>query len=276
MRLAASNTSTAQQAGPSPSKRIQQAVPASSSSRSPTSSPQDYLDTLKSSHSYTPTKRPASQLGYRQPPTQLQLASFGFAVCSTIKPNGADRLTALLRSGLSPNPTNKFGDSPFFMACKRGLYPLVKVFVENGAEVRVADGFGRTPLHYVAWANPPCLQSARLLLEADARLLYVMDAHGKTPLDFVGNDAAHRSTWIDFLEGVKDDFWPVICNNNSGSGSTSMGYSPEARDGRSSSGIPDPKEALSVQLAEKVASGHIMPEEAKRQQQQQVQCNDKV
>ena len=156
------------------------------------------------------------------------------------------------------------------MACKRGFYESVKAFVDNGAEVRVADGFGRTPLHYVAWANPPCLRSARLLLEANgkndtARLLYVMDAHGKTPLDFVGEQ--HRSRWVEFLETVKEEFWPKISKKGSSSNGGSVGYFPEARD-ENGSGIPDPQEALQVRLAEKVASGHIMPEEAKRQQQQ--------
>lgn len=230
---------------------------------------QDYLDSLLTSRGYLPARRLASRLGYRRPPTPLQLASFGFAVCTTVRPGGADRLAALLGSGLSPNPTNKFGDSPFFMACKRGLYPLVKVFVDAGAEVRVADGFGRTPLHHAAWADPPCLESAGLLLRADARLLYVSDAHGKTPLDFVGEK--HRSRWVEFLEGVKDEFWPSL-TKGAGDGDIGRGYCPEGRqdsDGDGPQGIPDPEDALSVQLAEKVASGHIMPEEAKRQQQQQ-------
>lgn len=262
--------STNSQSSQSP-KKIRQALGNSSSASCP-SSLQDYLDSMLTSRGYSPQKRPASQLGYRQPPTPLQLASFGFAVCSTIKPNGADRLTALLRSGLSPNPTNKFGDSPFFIACKRGMYPLVKAFVDNGAEVRVADGFGRTPLHYVAWANPPCLESARLLLGAGkdaARLLYVMDAHGKTPLDFVGEQ--HRSRWVEFLESVKDEFWPN-CNAKHGVGGSgqrgSIGYFPEERH-EDGSGMPDPVGALPVSLAEKVASGHIMPEEAKRLMSQQ-------
>ena len=247
----------------SPSKRLRQEAPVSKSSSHHPSTLQDYLDSIVTSRGYTPQKRPASQLGYRQPPTPLQLASFGFAVCSTIKPDGADQLTALLESGLSPNPTNKFGDSPFFMACKRGLYPLVKVFIDNGADVRVADGFGRTPLHYVAWANPPCLESARLLLGScpdAARLLYVTDAHGKTPLDFVGEH--HRSKWVDFLDGVKDDYWPDCSDNTC--------YFPEDRIGcDSTKSIPDPKEALSVKLAEKVASGKVAPDEAKKLMVQQ-------
>ena len=54
-------------------------------------------------------------------------------------------------------------------------------------------------------------------------------------------------------------------------------YFPEARWTKRNSGdehnagnndIPDPKDALSLELAEKVASGHIMPQEARRQQKE--------
>ena len=157
------------------------------------------------------------------------------------------------------------------------MYSLVNAFVEAGAEVRVTDGFGRTPLHYAAWADPPCMDSARLLLKADARLLFVLDVHGRMPLEYVGKQ--HQGRWIDFLEGVKDEMWPIE--------RVTMGeeYFPEARWTKRNGGdehnaggsstpseenndIPNPKDALSLELAEKVASGHIMMQEARRQQQE--------
>ena len=149
------------------------------------------------------------------------------------------------------------------------MYSLVNAFVEAGAEVHIADGFGRTPLHYAAWADPPCMDSARLLLKADARLLFVSDVHSRMPLEYVGKQ--HRGRWIDFLDGVKDEMWPIE--------RVPMGeeYFPEARWTKRNSGdehnagnndIPDPKDALSLELAEKVASGHIMPQEARRQQKE--------
>lgn len=147
----------------------------------------EYVESMLSSKGYSLTKLPAKDLGYITQPSPLQAASFGFAVCSSIKKGGAGRLSALLSSGLSPNPVNKFGDSPFFLACKRGLPDIIKAFLDHGTDVRVADGFGRTALHYVAWSNDPCFASAKLLLNADARLICVMDNHGNTPLDFVGD-----------------------------------------------------------------------------------------
>lgn len=284
---------------------------------SSTSRLQDYLDDLLTSRGYRPKKIGALELGYRpQPPTPLQLASFGYAVCSittkaalrTTKRKDSDgaaaRLSALLGAGLSPNPTNKFGESPFFVACKHGSYSLVEAFVDAGAEVSVADSFGRTPLHYAAWADPPCIKSIRLLLEKrkkscnnsagsdndenyNARLFYVSDVHGKTPLDFVG--ISHHGMWIEFLEGVKEELWPVRehdgrsddqCNVEEG-----VEYCPYSRwkskanvdrDDKSSelernNDIPDPKDALSLELAQKVANGHMMPQEARRQHQEQLQ-----
>mmetsp|Transcript_28837 Transcript_28837/g.60701 ORF Transcript_28837/g.60701 Transcript_28837/m.60701 type:complete len:783 (+) Transcript_28837:2-2350(+) len=226
------------------------------------SSLHDYLDSILTSRGYVTGKRPAKQLGYAKSPSPLQYASFGFAVCSTIKKGGADRLKCLLEAGLSPNPTNKFGDSPFFMACKRGFHEQVKVFVDLGAEVKIADGFGRTPLHYVAWSPTPCFESAQILLEADARLLYVTDHFGKTPLDFVGD--SDRSKWVNFLESVKEKLWPV----NSGGP-----YFPEDR-GEGST-LADPPGALPIDLAEQVAGGLLMPEDAKKKHQQQQQLQEK-
>lgn len=62
-----------------------------------------------------------------------------------------------------------------------------------------------------------------------------------------------RLKWLDFLESIKDSCWPPI---NKGSS-----YAPEAKNG---SLMPDPPNALPVDLAEKVASGHVLPEEARR------------
>ena len=235
----------------------------------------EYFESMLSSRGYSLIKLPAKEIGYMSQPSPLQSASFGFAICSSIKAGGAGRLAALLSSGLSPNPTNKFGDSPFFLACKRGLHELVKTFVDNGADVRVADGFGRTPLHHVAWSNDPCFTSAKILLEADARLILVADNFGKTPLDFVGDsnrsvrstfygiqrspDVLHsliffffpfRLKWMEFFESVKDSFWPPTQKVTS--------YAPESKNG---SAMPDPPNALSIELAEQVASGHVLPEE---------------
>jgi hypothetical protein len=141
---------------------------------------------------------------------------------------------------------NKFGDSPFFIVCKRGVTELVQVFIDCGAEVRIADSFGRTPLHHVAWSNPPNFETAKIILTADPRLLYVMDKHGKTPLDFVAK--GHSSDWIKFIDSMAGSLWPA---------NAAKQCHPEPSKGA----IPDPPNALSIKLAEDVASGRTKPEE---------------
>lgn len=78
----------------------------------------DYLDSTLKSRGYVTSKCSASELGYIKTPTPLQIASFATAVCSANKPGDADRLKSILQCRLSAVPMNKFGDSPFFIACK--------------------------------------------------------------------------------------------------------------------------------------------------------------
>jgi len=207
----------------------------------------DYLDHVLESRGYVTSKCSASELGYIKTPTPLQIASFGTAVCSANRLGDADRLKSILQCGLSANPMNKFGDSPFFMVCKRGVTELVKVFIDCGAEVHIADSLGRTPLHHAAWANPPNFETAKIILNADPRLLYVMDQHGKTPLDFVAE--GHSGDWIKFIDSITDSLWPANAEKKQ--------CQPHPSKGK----IPDPSNALSITLAQSLASGKTTPEE---------------
>jgi hypothetical protein len=87
--------------------------------------------------------------------------------------------------------------------------------------------------------------------------------------------------WIEFLEGIKDEYWPVQERNESSSDQRNVGevgveYFPSSRwksrrgtDNVSNfsaldrnNDIPDPQDALPLELAQKVANGHMMPQEA--------------
>ena len=63
----------------------------------------------------------------------------------------------------------------------------------------------------------------------------------------------YRLKWLEFLESAKDSYWPLM-----NKGST---YAPVSKN---VDHLPDPPNALCVELAEKVASGHVLPEEARR------------
>lgn len=205
----------------------------------------DYLDSTLKSRGYVTSKCSASELGYIKTPTPLQIASFDTAVCSANKPDDADQLRSILQCGLSAVPMNKFGDSPFFIACKRGVTELVKVFIGCGAEVRIADNFGRTPLHHAAWTSPLNFDTAKIILSADPCLLYVMDKHGKTPLDFVPKQ--YYLSWTKFIDSMAESLWPADAD------------AKQCHPKPSKGALPDPANALEIKLAEDVASGKTKP-----------------
>lgn len=71
-----------------------------------------------------------------------------------------------------------------------------------------------------------------------------------------------RLKWLEFLEGSKDAYWASV--------ETGTQYAPIRKSGDI---LPDPPNALTVELAEKVASGHVLPHEAR---QQSTKNNDAV
>jgi len=84
---------------------------------------------------------------------------------------------------------------------------------------------------------------------------YLKDIHGKCPLDFVVGDE-FRVQWIEFLDSIKDEMWPDISSD----GTAAVAYHPEIR--KEVDEKKGDRPMLPVELAEKVASGHVMPQEA--------------
>lgn len=67
-----------------------------------------------------------------------------------------------------------------------------------------------------------------------------------------------RLKWLEFLEDSKDLYWKPV--------QTDTQYAPISKNGDL---LPDPPNALTVELAEKVAAGHVLPHEARQQQNNQ-------
>ena len=222
-------------------------------------SPQKFLDDLLSSRGYSTDRYTATERRYKTKPSQLQLVSYGTDILDAIRKTNVSRLSALLRSGVSPNPCNKFGECILSMSCKRSTPDLVRAQIEAGASVRVADDFGRTPLHHAAWAGTPNFDIVGMLLDKDKSMLRVKDRGGRTPLEYL--IPAKWEAWTNFLIRWKEVYWPP----------RQGGPGPAEWDERSrllvieagpGDSLPDPAGSLSLEIATLVASGKIKPDEA--------------
>jgi len=84
------------------------------------------------------------------------------------------------------------------MACRRGFTEIARFLIhEAGVSVRVADDFGRTPLHDALWNRDPKFELVHLLIEEDPDLLLVCDKRGSTPFAYARRE--HWQSWRQFL-----------------------------------------------------------------------------
>jgi hypothetical protein len=214
-------------------------------------SPQDVLQRLLSMRGYgSNTRIKADIANYDTMPSALQLASFGTELVKAIHTSDSDQLGKLLSCGLSPNPCNQFRDSIVDLVCKRANHGIFQCLVDNGCDLRVCDGFGRTPLHHCCWASEFSEEIATLILRRDWHQLLIEDKRGQTPLEYVRPDTANE--WIDFLEAHKETLFPI--------GGT-VPPLDSLKELRPEGAVPDPPNALPLQLAAAVSSGHMTPEE---------------
>jgi Ankyrin repeat len=93
---------------------------------------------------------------------------------------------------------NKFGETIVHAACRRGSIPVLSFLLSHGAPLQVCCDAYRTPLHDACWTSTdhpgPLLD---LILDACPDLLYILDARGFTPLQYVPR--AQWSVWTDYL-----------------------------------------------------------------------------
>ena len=214
-------------------------------------SPQDVLERILSMRGYgTNLRIKSEQANYDAMPSPLQLASFGTELVKAIHTSDSDRLSKLLSAGLSPNPCNQFRDSIIDLVCKRANAVIFKCLVDHGCDLRVCDGFGRTPLHHCCWASSFSKEIAEIILREDWKQLLIADKRGQTPLEYVRDDQA--ADWVEFLEDNVNVFFPQ------GGSVPPLDNLKEIRiDGH----LPDPPNALPVSLASAVSSGQMTPAE---------------
>jgi len=150
------------------------------------------------------------------------------------------------------------------MVCRRGDADLLEIMLENGSSVQVADDYGRTPLHDACWAATPSFDTVEQIASRDITLFHMTDSRGAVPLSYVRRE--HWSEWIDFLERKKDTWWPPITGEDEPS--ELVDVAPNERP------IPEPANALTIELAGMVASGVMSPSEARYLQDQDMEDMD--
>ena len=84
-----------------------------------------------------------------------QLADKAEALGAAVRSGDAAAVRKLLAEGVDVNTKFRYDRTPLSFACDRGHLEVVKLLLENGAEVNVKDTFyGATPL---AWASSPAM-----------------------------------------------------------------------------------------------------------------------
>lgn len=236
-------------------RRQQASVPVSLDAMDP-NSPHVFLMKATEQRGYSTKLYNSLEGGYYCRPTPLQQASYGAKMSKTINASDGPTLTSMMQAGLSPNPCNSFGESLLHMVCRRGDTKLLRVLVEAGCSLQVTDDYGRTPLHDACWRADPSFDSVRLILDSDPHLVQLLDCRGTPPLAYVKPE--NYAKWNAFLEKKLDRFWPVRDVSKEGVDRPP----PLALRPPHSLPIPDPENALPVEVASMVANGQMDPLEA--------------
>lgn len=89
-------------------------------------------------------------------PCQAEIDCYDLESVQAIQASDVDKLRSMVREGKSMNASNRYGESLFAMACRRGSVEVVR-FLIHEAKVRldIQDDYGRTPLHDACWTALP-------------------------------------------------------------------------------------------------------------------------
>lgn len=222
---------------------------------------QEYFDRIIEARGYSTETFATLSTAYHNDATPLQEASYSSKTVKIVKTGKADELRTMLSCGLSPCPSNYYGESLLHIACRMGNEELIRVMFECGAIVQMSDDVGRTPLHNACWAKEaPNFRVVELLLEKDKFLMQLTDSRGSTPLSYVREE--NWPEWKAFLDRVKDLFWPDGRQLDQKSKRLLYETPVLARLEPNTFPLKDPPNALNLELARMVAVGTIAPEDA--------------
>jgi ankyrin repeat protein len=109
--------------------------------------------------------------------------------------NGHDEMVGLLlRSGAHTNTRDMYGNTPFFIASRRGHVTVVRRFLQHlgGLALEDRDERGRTALHLASYGGGREVVRCLLLAGADPT---IRDNEGRTPREFAGRGAHCEATF---------------------------------------------------------------------------------
>ena len=216
-------------------------------------SPQVYLDSTLRSRGYSTQRFKTLQTSYHNRPTPLQEASYSVHMIGLVRGGEVEKLKDIMASGISPNPCNSFGESLIHNVCRRGDAEILDIFVKNGCHLNVCDDYGRTPLHDACWAAEPAFDVVKMILEKDVRLFHMIDSRERLPLGYIREE--HWPMWVEFLDSHKDIYWPERNTDEDEPPPRMTQQGPNTRP------LPNPDNALTVEMAAMVASGRMTPQE---------------
>jgi ankyrin repeat protein len=96
----------------------------------------------------------------------------------------------LIKNGANVNHQDAYGVAPLHGASRTNRVEVVKILIENKADVNLPTTSGKeTPLHYAAKYNNPDVVKLLLTNNADKN---IKDASGLTPYDAAKKDNADK------------------------------------------------------------------------------------
>lgn len=97
-----------------------------------------------------------------------------------VRCNRYDSVEMLLKSGCSPNITNKDGSTPLHVACRLGYSNIASTLLNNSANPNLLDNRGMSPIFDAAFCGDA--NTVRLLIRRGCDL-FIEDSMGHTPVE---------------------------------------------------------------------------------------------